>query len=77
MFKSGDISKGIKNFKISIGSKQPDARSKISNAIARLGLSPDEKLRIINQIAVAENKYETAVKLLGQLTADKIKYCLD
>lgn len=77
MFKSGDISKGIKKLNINIGSRESTQRDRISNAVSRLGLSPDEKLRIINQIAVAENKYETAVKLLGQLTADKIKYCLD
>ncbi len=77
MFKSGDISKGIKNFKISIGSKQPDSRSKISNAIARLDLTPDEKVRITNELCISANKYETAIKLIGQLRADKIRHVLD
>jgi len=76
MLRSNKIAKAIQGIKISSGSKLPTERDKISNAISRLDLSPDEKLKATNEIISASNRYDKACELLGVMRADKIKYAL-
>ncbi len=76
MLRSNKISQAIKGIKISSGGKIPTTRDKISNAVSRLDLVPDEKLKVINELCVAANKYDKACELLGVMRADKIRYAL-
>ena len=76
MLRSNKLAKAIQGIKISSGSKITTERDKISNAVSRLDLSPDEKLKFTNEIAAASNRYDKACELLGVMRADKIRYAL-
>jgi len=76
MLKSNKIAQAINSIKISSGNKINTDRDRISNAISRLDLTPDQKLQFTNEIESASNKYDKACELLGVARADKIRYAL-
>lgn len=76
MLRSNKIAQAVQGIKISSGGKVQTDREKISNAVSRLDLSPDEKLKFTNDIFSAENRYDKACELLGVMRADKIRYAL-
>lgn len=71
-FKSRSITEAIKGFRFD-NYKPKTQRDRLAGAIASLGLSPDEKIRITNLLVSSENKYEDSIKLLGEMATEKIK----
>lgn len=69
----------IKNFRYD-NYKPKTKRDHLANAVAGLGISPDDKVMITNLLTqfegTPEDKYKYAVELLGQMRADKIKIYL-
>lgn len=76
MFKSGNISKAVNNIKINAGTPVKTEYQKIADAVSRLDFEPDQKIKIVNEICNAENKYDKACELMGVARADKIAYAL-
>lgn len=71
-FRSGSFKKAIERMKYD-SYKPKDERGKIGIAVARLGLSADEAVRVTNELFAATDRYAKAVELLGHMRAEKIR----